>query len=197
MLSIPRDLKVNIPGHGVDKFNAAYTLRRAEADREGGQAAHRHRRHQPRRQRQLHRLRRRRQLDRLRVRGRRPPLLPLERGTGAGRAVRGDRHPRRLPAHVRPERPRVRALQARRQRPRARGPPAGVPAPGAPGAAGGRRSLNDFNDLKSHRREVRDDGHSPGDRSDHASRSCSSPPAAPRSSRSTSPPTSAGPPPRT
>ena len=25
MLSIPRDLKVNIPGHGIDKFNAAYT----------------------------------------------------------------------------------------------------------------------------------------------------------------------------
>jgi polyisoprenyl-teichoic acid--peptidoglycan teichoic acid transferase len=26
VLSIPRDLKVNIPGHGVDKFNAAYTI---------------------------------------------------------------------------------------------------------------------------------------------------------------------------
>jgi LCP family protein required for cell wall assembly len=25
MLSIPRDLKVNIPGHGIDRFNAAYT----------------------------------------------------------------------------------------------------------------------------------------------------------------------------
>jgi LCP family protein required for cell wall assembly len=25
ILSIPRDLKVNIPGHGIDKFNAAYT----------------------------------------------------------------------------------------------------------------------------------------------------------------------------
>jgi LCP family protein required for cell wall assembly len=25
MLSIPRDLKVNIPGHGIDKFNAAYS----------------------------------------------------------------------------------------------------------------------------------------------------------------------------
>jgi len=25
VLSIPRDLKVNIPGHGIDKFNAAYT----------------------------------------------------------------------------------------------------------------------------------------------------------------------------
>jgi polyisoprenyl-teichoic acid--peptidoglycan teichoic acid transferase len=25
LLSIPRDLKVNIPGHGIDKFNAAYT----------------------------------------------------------------------------------------------------------------------------------------------------------------------------
>jgi LCP family protein required for cell wall assembly len=26
VLSIPRDLKVNIPGHGIDKFNAAYTV---------------------------------------------------------------------------------------------------------------------------------------------------------------------------
>jgi polyisoprenyl-teichoic acid--peptidoglycan teichoic acid transferase len=26
VLSIPRDLKVNIPGHGVDKFNAAYSI---------------------------------------------------------------------------------------------------------------------------------------------------------------------------
>lgn len=26
VLSIPRDLKVNIPGHGIDKFNAAYTI---------------------------------------------------------------------------------------------------------------------------------------------------------------------------
>jgi polyisoprenyl-teichoic acid--peptidoglycan teichoic acid transferase len=26
LLSIPRDLKVNIPGHGIDKFNAAYSI---------------------------------------------------------------------------------------------------------------------------------------------------------------------------
>ena len=26
VLSIPRDLKVNIPGHGIDKFNAAYSI---------------------------------------------------------------------------------------------------------------------------------------------------------------------------
>ena len=25
VMSIPRDLKVNIPGHGIDRFNAAYT----------------------------------------------------------------------------------------------------------------------------------------------------------------------------
>ena len=26
LLSLPRDLKVEIPGHGTDKINAAYTL---------------------------------------------------------------------------------------------------------------------------------------------------------------------------
>jgi LCP family protein required for cell wall assembly len=30
LLSIPRDLKVSIPGHGVDKFNAAYSLGQAK-----------------------------------------------------------------------------------------------------------------------------------------------------------------------
>ncbi len=41
LMSLPRDLKVEIPGHGVDKINAAYDARRPEADAQDRQAAHR------------------------------------------------------------------------------------------------------------------------------------------------------------
>ena len=44
LLSIPRDLRVNIPGVGVDKFNAAYSAGGPKQDAGGGQAAHRARR---------------------------------------------------------------------------------------------------------------------------------------------------------
>ncbi len=58
LLSIPRDLKVNIPGRRRRQVQRRLHGRRAEADARGRQAAHRPR-DQPRRQRRLHRLRRR------------------------------------------------------------------------------------------------------------------------------------------
>ena len=33
LFSLPRDLKVDIPGYGVDKLNAAYSLRRSDSSR--------------------------------------------------------------------------------------------------------------------------------------------------------------------
>ena len=39
LLSLPRDLKVEIPGHGTDKLNAAYSLGGARLTRRDGQAA--------------------------------------------------------------------------------------------------------------------------------------------------------------
>ena len=79
VMSIPRDLQVDIPGHGRDKINAAYSLRRAAADVKTVKRACSGIRDQPRRQRQLRRLPRRGRPPRLRLRRRRPPLLPLER----------------------------------------------------------------------------------------------------------------------
>ena len=82
LLSIPRDLKVNIPGVGLAKFNEAYAAGGGQ-DAEGGQAADRAR-HPTRRQHQLHGVRGRRQRDRRRLRRCRPPLLhPEETGTSA------------------------------------------------------------------------------------------------------------------
>ena len=102
VMSIPRDLKVEIPGYGTDKFNAAYTLRRAEADAAGGQGTDRPA-DQPRRQRRLPRLRPGRRRDRLRLHRRRPPLLPLQRRRAALEAVLRNQHPARLPAALRQE----------------------------------------------------------------------------------------------
>ena len=83
LLSIPRDLKVNIPGSGWRKFNEAYAaggpdktlkvVRQLTGPED-----------QPRRQHQLHGLRRRRRRDRLRLHRRRPPLLhPARLGVAA------------------------------------------------------------------------------------------------------------------
>ena len=41
IMSLPRDLKVEIPGHGMDKINAAYELGGPRADAQDGQAADR------------------------------------------------------------------------------------------------------------------------------------------------------------
>ena len=44
IMSLPRDLKVHIPGHGVDKINASYELGGPKLTRRDRQAAHRPRR---------------------------------------------------------------------------------------------------------------------------------------------------------
>ena len=130
LLSLPRDLKVEIPGHGTDKINVAYTLggpkltiktvKQLTGPRD-----------QPLRRRQLPRLRGGRQRARLRIRRHRPPLLQQQRGAGLRRELRGDQREARLPEDVRRARARVRALPPHRQRHRARRAPAGLPAPGA------------------------------------------------------------------
>ena len=130
LMSLPRDLKVKIPGHGTDKINAAYEL--------GGP------RLTLKTVKQLTGLRINhvinidfrgfyagRQRPRLHLRRRRPALLQQQR------PVRLHQRARRLPAPVRPRGAPVRALPLRGQRPRALRAPAGLPAPGQ--AAGGRR----------------------------------------------------------
>ncbi len=122
IMSLPRDLKVQIPGHGTDKINAAYEL--------GG----------PRLT-----LRTVKQLTGLSINH----VINVTFG-GFWRAVnaigcvyadidrryfndnplvRPDRRPAGLPAPLRPQGAPVRALPPRGQRPRALGPPAGLPAP--------------------------------------------------------------------
>ena len=39
IMSLPRDLKVEIPGHGTDKINAAYELGGPRAHAQDGEAA--------------------------------------------------------------------------------------------------------------------------------------------------------------
>ena len=122
IMSLPRDLKVQIPGHGTDKINAAYEL--------GG----------PRLT-----LRTVKQLTGLSINH----VINVSFG-GFWRAVnaigcvyadidrryfndnprvRPDRRAAGLPAPLRPQGAPVRALPPRGQRPRALGPPAGLPAP--------------------------------------------------------------------
>ncbi len=127
-------------------------LRWARAHDEGREATDRPA-DKPRRERRLHRLRGRGQLDRLRVLRCRPSLLPLERRPLGVRPVRGDQHPRRLPAHVRLQRPPVRALPPRRQRPRPRRSAAGVPARGAQAGAAD-EDLQRHQQPHAHRRQV-------------------------------------------
>ena len=117
------------PGYGTDKINAAYAIGGAKLTLQDGQAAHCGMPDQPRRQGELRRL---------------PPggrllgcvYVDIDRryfndNIGLrGDQLRGDRHPARLPEALRPGRARLRPLPPRRQRPRARGAPAGLPAPG-------------------------------------------------------------------
>ena len=134
VMSIPRDLKVKIPGHGSDKINAAYeiggpretvaTIKRLfrgatgqdfpinnviNVNFGGIQAGD--------------------QLHRRRLRRHRPPLLQRQHDGGAGAGLRHDRHPAGLPEAQGPGRARLRALPPRRQRLLPRRPPAGLPAP--------------------------------------------------------------------
>ena len=125
-MSIPRDLKVEIPGHGTGKINTRLRARRAEARGADGQGAARHP-DQPRRQRELRRLPARGQPPRLRLRRHRPALLQRPRRPGR---LRDDRPQARLPEALRPGLAGLRALPPHRRRLRARRAPAGLPAPG-------------------------------------------------------------------
>ena len=132
VMSIPRDLKVDIPGYGTDKINAAYELGGPRLTRQDGQEAVLDARQavqdQPRRQRRLRRL---------------PQgvnyigcvYVDIDRDyfndNSGGRELRDDRHRPRLPEAQGPGRARLRPLPPRRQRPRARRAPAGLPAPAA------------------------------------------------------------------
>ena len=127
--SIPRDLRVNVPGYGFDKINDAYTQGGAAPDAQDGQGAVLD--HGPSVQDQ-------------------PPSTSTSAGSGArsttsvactststaatrqparhGRTPRSTSSPATAP--VRAGRARLRALPAHRLGPRARGAPAGLPAPG-------------------------------------------------------------------
>ena len=103
IMSLPRDLKVEIPGHGVDKINAAYSTAGPAAHARDREEAHGPA-HQPRRQRDLQGLLARGERDRLRVHGHGPRLLQRQR------RVHVHRHRPRLPAAVRAPGAPVRAL---------------------------------------------------------------------------------------
>ena len=132
-MSIPRDLRTDIPGHGRAKINAAYSYggrqARAQDDRAAcwgcGSTTSSG---------SLRRLPRRDRPPRLRLQRRRPPLLPLEPRPPAVAAVRRDQRQGRLPEALRAEGARLRALPPHGLRPRARGAPAAVhlgrPQPG-------------------------------------------------------------------
>ena len=127
LMSLPRDLKVEIPG-GHRQDQRGLRLRRSEAHAPDREAARRAL-DQPRDQRGLRRLLAGRERRRLRLRRHRPALLQRQC------RVHLHRRPGRLPASVRAPGPAVRALPPRGQRPRALCPTAGLPAPGQ--AAGG------------------------------------------------------------
>ena len=129
-MSLPRDLKVEIPGHGTDKLNVAYTL--------GGPKL------SIKTVKQLTGLAINHYVD-VSFHGFAEGVNALgcvyvdidrryfnnNAGLGYGAELRGDRREARLPEDVRAEGARVRALPAHRQRHRARRPPAGLPAAGA------------------------------------------------------------------
>ena len=134
VMSIPRDLAVEIPGHGRDKINSAFenggerltvrTIKKLFEDATGDNVPD-----QQRDQRRVRLLPARRELHRRRLRRHRPRLL--QRQLRRRRALRGDRRRRGLPEAQGPGRARLRALPAHGQRLHPRGAPAGLPAPGA------------------------------------------------------------------
>ena len=133
-MSLPRDLKVQIPGHGTDKINAAYelggprltlkTVKQLTGLRD-----------QPRDQRRLPRL-----LRRASTRSAASTSTSTAATSTTRAELRVHQRPARLPEDVRPQGAPVRALPPRGQRPRALRPPAGLPAPGQ--AAGRRRQAD-------------------------------------------------------
>ena len=131
-MSLPRDLQVDIPGHGTGKLNAAYSARRLEsADQDDPAERVPAVRAQPHPRRQLRRLRGSGRRDRLRLLRHRPPLLQRVLGDRHRRQLLVDQHRARLPAAVRRQQPAergagVRALSSHRHRPGPRGTSAGL-----------------------------------------------------------------------
>ncbi len=130
LMSLPRDLKVEIPGHGTDKLNVAYTL--------GGPKL------SIKTVKQLTGLAINHYVD-VSFHGFAEGVNALgcvyvdidrryfndNSGARIRPELRGHQRETRLPEDVRPARARVRALPPHRQRHRARRAPAGLPAPGA------------------------------------------------------------------
>ena len=133
-MSIPRDLKVEIPGYGSGQDQRRLRAGRPAADAAHGQEAlrRRHRRGLPDQQR-----------DRVDFGAFRRAVnyiggvyvdidrRLLQRQTRRRRALRDDRRPARLPEAQGPGRARLRPLPPHRQRLHPRRAPAGLPAPGA------------------------------------------------------------------
>ena len=128
LLSLPRDLKVEYPGHGTDKHQRRVLARRLALTLKTVKQALTGSRHdQPRRQRRLRRLPRGRRRDRLRVRRHRPQLLQRQqRAASATPRSTSSRATRSCAAG----RARLRPLPPRGHRPRPRRAPAGLPPPG-------------------------------------------------------------------
>ena len=132
-MSIPRDLQGRTsPATAADKINAAYELggprlTRARRSRSSSRTPGEPVQDQQRDHVNFGALPPGRQLHRRRLRRHRPPLL--QRQHAGRRALRDDRRPPRLPEAQGPGRARLRPLPPRRQRPRARRAPAGLPAP--------------------------------------------------------------------
>ena len=124
IMSLPRDLKVEIPGHGTDKINAAYELGGPQLDARDRQAAHRAARSTTS------------STSTSTASGGRSTRSAACTPTSTGatsttsRRVLVHQRPAGLPAAVRPQGAPVRALPPRGHRPRARRAPAGLPAPG-------------------------------------------------------------------
>ena len=135
LLSLPRDLQVEIPGFGTDSLNAAYSYGEQFEKKQGGGSQLTLRTVKDLLGIEINHivnvdlrgLLRRDQRDRLRLYRRRPPLLQPGRWR-----VRRHRHRGRLHEALRLPGARLRPLPPQRQRPRPRRPPAGVRARGPP-----------------------------------------------------------------
>ena len=110
VMSLPRDLKVTIPGHGTDKINGAYHAGGPKLTVKTVRIPARHP-DPPRHQRELRRLRARGQPPRLRLRRRRPASTSTTTRAAENYAI--DRPQGGLPEALRPGRAGLRALPPR------------------------------------------------------------------------------------